>query len=58
MATRGWIVRDLARAAGVSDMTVSRFLSGEIQTARTAKKFADSLGFTVRRYLVRSTEAA
>jgi transcriptional regulator with XRE-family HTH domain len=58
MAARGWIARDLARAAGVSDMAVSRFLNGEIRTPRMAKKFADALGYSVRRYLAHTTEAA
>lgn len=58
MAERGWIATDLARIAGVSDMTVSRFLRNERQTAKTAKKLAEALGFSVRRYLLRSTEKA
>jgi plasmid maintenance system antidote protein VapI len=58
LAERGWLPTDLARAAEVSDMTVSRFLSGQRQTARTAAKLAKALGKTVRRYLVRSGEAA
>lgn len=53
IAERGWLPTDLARAAGVSDMTVSRFLSGERQTARTAAKLALALGKSVRRYLLR-----
>jgi transcriptional regulator with XRE-family HTH domain len=52
MTLRGWNATDLARAADVSAMTVSRFLRGEAQTAPTAKKLADALGYTVRRYLV------
>ncbi len=51
MANRGWLARDLARAAEVSEMTVSRFLRGERQTATTAKKLAEALGFSVRRYV-------
>jgi hypothetical protein len=58
MATRGWLPRDLARAAQLSDSTVSRFLRGEFQTARTCGKLASALGFTARRYVVRRTEAA
>lgn len=53
LADRGWLPTDLAKAAGVSDMTVSRFLSGERQTVRTAAKLATALGKTVRRYLLR-----
>lgn len=52
VALRGWLPIDLARRADVSDMTVYRFLSGERQTARSAKKLAEALGYTVRRYLV------
>ncbi len=54
MAERGWLATDLARIAGVGDITVSRFLRQERQTAKTAKKLADALGYTVRRYVVSS----
>ena len=57
MTERGWLPTDLARAAAVSDMTVSRFLSGERQTARTLAKLAKALGKGVRRYLVRGESA-
>lgn len=50
MADRGWLPTDLARAADVSDMTVSRFLRGEVQTPRTADKLARALGYSPRRY--------
>jgi len=49
---KGWLPVDLARAAGVSSMSVSRFLRGDQQTARMAKKLAKALGRSVRRYLV------
>lgn len=52
MALRGWLPTHLARAAGVSEMTVSRFLSGKVQTAPTLKKFAEALGRAPRRYIV------
>lgn len=52
MAAKGWLATDLARRARVSDMTVSRFLSGHTRTARTAKKLAAALGYSLRRYLV------
>ncbi|HXG71478.1 MAG TPA: helix-turn-helix domain-containing protein [Gemmatimonadaceae bacterium] len=58
MALRGWLPTDLARVAGVSDMTVSRFLRREAQTAKTAKKLAEALGYTVRRYLISSRAIA
>jgi transcriptional regulator with XRE-family HTH domain len=50
MALRGWNNADLARAANVSCMTVSRFLRGDTQTARTADKLARALGHPIRRY--------
>ena len=52
MAEKGWLATHLAKAAAVSDMTVSRFLSGQIQTAPTAKKLARGLGRSIRRYIV------
>ena len=59
LAEKGWLPTDLAKRAGVSDMTVSRFLKGEFQTNRTAAKLAKALGRTTRRYLIRSgSEAA
>lgn len=59
MAAKGWLQNDLARAARVSDMTVTRFLRGDHRTNRTAKKLAGALGYSVRRYLIRpSREAA
>ena len=57
MTARGWLAIDLARRARVSHMTVGRFLNGERQTARSAKKLARALGHDVSRYLVRSSEA-
>lgn len=54
IALRGWLPIDLARKADVSDMTVYRFLSGERQTARTAKKLAEAAGYSVKRYLISS----
>lgn len=57
MKSRGWLKFDLARRARVSHMTVGRFLNGQRQTARTAKKLARALGQDVERYLIRSSEA-
>jgi hypothetical protein len=54
MEELGWLKTDLARAAELSDMTVSRFFRGKQQNARTAKKLADALGKPVRRYRVAS----
>lgn len=52
LANRGLAATDLARLAGVSDKTVSRFLRSETQTPTTAKKLADALGYSVRRYVI------
>lgn len=51
LTAKGWLPTDLAKRAAVSDMTVSRFLRGHTQTARTAKKLAKALGHSVRRYI-------
>lgn len=53
MALRGWLARDLARAAGVSDTSVHRFLTGKTQTARLAARLAQAIGHPVRRYIAR-----
>lgn len=59
LADRGWLPTDLAKKARVADITVSRFLRGKQQNARTAKKLARALGYkSARRYIVsRSREA-
>lgn len=57
MASRGWMRTDLARAAGVSDMTVYRWFDGTARTNRTAKKLALALGHTVDRYLLRDVKS-
>lgn len=53
IAERGWLPADLARAAAVSAMTVSRVLAGTRANPRTVEKLARALGKTTRRYLVR-----
>jgi hypothetical protein len=58
IALRGWLPIDLARKARVADMTVYRFLSGEVQTPRTAKKLAGAMGYSVRRYLISASRQA
>lgn len=58
IAAKGWLPTDLARKARVSDMTVSRFLRGEAQTAPTAKRLAKALGYSIRRYLIPASEGA
>lgn len=50
MALRGWNNTELARHAEVSPMTVTRFLRGEAQTAKTAERLARALGYPIRRY--------
>jgi transcriptional regulator with XRE-family HTH domain len=57
MALRGWMQNDLARAANVVPQTVSNFISGKSQTAKTAGKLARALGYTVRRYLISNRKA-
>lgn len=57
LALKGWSKLELAQKAGVADMTVIRFLRGEHQTGKTAKKLARALGFSPRRYLISSREA-
>jgi transcriptional regulator with XRE-family HTH domain len=58
MAAKGWTKRQLATRAGVSDMTVIRFLRGDSQTAPTAKRLANALGRSIHRYLVRASDQA
>lgn len=57
MAVAGFSKADLARRAKCADMTVIRFLRGTHQTPKVAKKLAKVLGFSARRYLVRSEAA-
>jgi transcriptional regulator with XRE-family HTH domain len=56
MALKGWQPTDLAQRADVARSTVSRFLSGESQTSRVAKKLAEALGYSVRRYYLVTRE--
>lgn len=58
MDSKGWLPVDLAREAGISHMTVHRFLSGERQTARMLKRMAVALGYSVRRYVVAANEVS
>lgn len=58
MADRGWLKTDLARAAGVSDMTIGRFLRGRQHNARTASKIAAAFGRPLRRYIRRRVDVA
>lgn len=55
IALKGWTMRDTAKASGVCDMTVARFLRGEFQTARTMTLLARALGRPAGRYLIRAS---
>jgi plasmid maintenance system antidote protein VapI len=57
MAAKGLNRIGLAKRAKVADMTVIRFLRGDIQTPTTALKLAKALGHPVRRYIVSSETA-
>lgn len=58
MADRGMLPTDLAKRARVADITVSRFLRGIQQNARTAKKLARALGYrTPKRYVIATGKA-
>lgn len=52
MLLKGWLAPELARRAGVSDMTVYRFLSGQAQTSKMAIRLSKALGQKVSRYLI------
>jgi transcriptional regulator with XRE-family HTH domain len=47
---RGWNASDLARRSKLSRSRVSRFLSGEHQSAKTLARIAKSLGRTPSHY--------
>jgi transcriptional regulator with XRE-family HTH domain len=54
MLRRGWEDKDLAAAAGVSKMTVSRFLRRLVQTVKTARRLSSALDKGPAHYLVSS----
>lgn len=58
MAAKGWQPQDLAEKAELVPSTLSRFLNGHHQTARTAKKISTALGYSVRRYLLAESAVA
>ena len=58
IAAKGWQMVDLARKAGVAGSSVGRFIGGEHQTARMAKKLSRALGKPADHYLIRSEGAA
>lgn len=49
--SKGWTFSQLAAEAGVSVQTVSRFMGGEFQSPKAAKKLALALGYPTSRYL-------
>lgn len=57
-AAKGMQPTDVARKAGVSDMSVLRFFRDQQQTARMAKKLARAIGRGLDRYVIRSQETA
>lgn len=59
LVTQGWEIRDLARASGLHEMTIRRFIQGHPQTTKTATAIARAFGFKPRRYFLGvRTEAA
>jgi hypothetical protein len=58
MAAKGVDVYRVALLAQLHHVTVRRFLSGQVQTIKTAAAIAAALNETPDRYLVRVTEAA
>lgn len=58
IAAKGWQPVDLARRVGVHPSTITRFLRGEHQTPRMAKRLSRALGRSADHYLIRATEVA
>lgn len=52
MALRGWNTYDVARRAGKAHKTIHRFLTGDVQTTKTAAAIAKVFGFSTRRYFL------
>jgi plasmid maintenance system antidote protein VapI len=52
LARRGWTEVDLAYRAKMHPRTVYRFVTGEVQTIRTADRLARAIGYSPRRYFV------
>lgn len=57
MAAQGLDARDVARLSGLSLRTIYRFMAGDVRKVATARRFAQALGYSTRRYLVRSEAA-
>lgn len=56
MVAKSLEIEDVVRKSKLSQRTVYRFFSGELQTSNTAKRIAKALGYSTRRYLIRSEE--
>jgi hypothetical protein len=54
-AARGWTNLEWSRRAGVSDMSVTRFLRGDSVTPKMVARLAKPLNQKVERYLLRTT---
>lgn len=52
MVAKGWQAIELARRSKVSPSTVTRFLSGEYQTPKMAKRLSRALGHGPAHYLL------
>ena len=57
-AARGWVATDLARAAKLSDQTVSQFFQKKNRSARTLAKLANALGRKPSRYILPSRSSS
>jgi transcriptional regulator with XRE-family HTH domain len=51
LEARGWNGRDLARATGLGQATIYRFLEKKVRTPKTLKRIAEALGYDTERYL-------
>lgn len=58
IAAKGWQPVDLARRAEVAASTVTRFMRGEHQTPRMAKRLSRALGRAADYYLIREDREA
>ena len=52
MTERGWNQADLSRRSRVHVSTLSRFLAGEHQTAKTLQRIAKAFGYPTSHYFV------
>jgi transcriptional regulator with XRE-family HTH domain len=57
MLRRGWNRRDLARAAGLGESTITRFLNGGYRTPKSLKRIAMALDRPVDRYIEKGAVA-